>query len=76
MDLEEQPHLLVLEQGPKDEAWCQISVVIFHIPETLLLQYLVNFFWRGLAPGYSLWASAAAQSHKRSWVQQPPVHCL
>ena len=39
------------------------------IPKTLLLNDHVNFFWGGLAPSRSLWASAAEQSPKRSWGQ-------
>ena len=42
----------------------------------LLLHYLVNFFWGGLAPGHSLGAPAAAGSSKRSWVQPTFDHCL
>ena len=49
------------------EAWPQMCVVICIIPETLLLHDCMNFFWGGLAPGHSLWASAAAWSHERSW---------
>ena len=45
------------------------------IPEKLLLHYLANFFWGGLAPGRSLGALAAAGSGKRSWVQPTFSHC-
>ena len=59
----------------KGEAWCQMCVAIFQGPETLLLHYLVNFFWGGLAPGHSLRAPAAAGSSKHSWEQLTFGHC-
>ena len=46
------------------------------IPETVLLHNCVNIFWRRLTPSHSLWASAAAQYHKHSWMRPAPGHCL
>ena len=42
----------------------------------LLLYYLANFFWCGLALGHILWAPAASGSSKHSWVQLAFGHCL
>ena len=59
----------------KGEAWCQMCVVVSIIPETLLLHYLVNFFWGGLTPGRSLREPATAGSSGHSWVQPTFGHC-
>ena len=45
------------------------------IPETLMLRYLADFFWDGLAPGRSLGAPATAGSSGHSWVQPTLDHC-